>query len=395
MAIWLIFTRLQGYQKPKFMKGCLRYLLFVPVFAFFACQSSNKKDNNHLETQSKSDTLVTLENDSVKLSFSLLGGSLVDFESKSRKVNPFLWKDESKDSLYNSQKTNTLLQGQFISFNRWEKPTPGEIKQGMPANGELAYNWWKLDQHRKDGSIQMSCEAPMDGFSIVRNVTLSNTDPIFKVTETITNENPVGRLTCMAHNICFVAPFFDPAMIVNSNASAGFNQMLETSANIRHEYQWPNAFTDSLKISTVNISSYSTRFSYLSSHIFSDSVGWVTIYNPRLKLLLGYIWKTVDYPWIHFKNELAFGKPHYQGFSFGTAGFSDKFSNAERIANQFHQVKSFEFIDAKSSLAKGWYCFFVSLPGGYEKTISLQFSDISVSLKYMSFSGVKDVKLSF
>jgi hypothetical protein len=376
------------------MRGCLRYLLFLPVFALFACQSSNKKDTSRLDTQTKSDTLATLENDSVKLTFSLLGGSLIDFESKSQKINPFLWKDDGKDSLYNSQKTNILPQGQFISFNRWGKPTPGETKQGMPANGELAYNWWKLDQHKKEGSLQMSCEAPMDGFSISRNVALSNTDPLFKVTETITNENPVGRPNCIVHNICFVAPFFDPALIINSNASVGFNQMLESSTNIRHEYWWPNAFTDTLKISSVNISSYSTRFSYLSSHIFRDSVGWVTIYNPRLKLLLGYIWKTTDYPWIHFKNEISFGKPHYQGFAFGNTGFSDKFSNTERIASQFHQVKNFEFIDAKSSAIKSWYCFLISLPNGYEKTIGIQSSDISIALKYMSFSGVKDVKLS-
>jgi hypothetical protein len=375
------------------MKRFLKYLLILTAIILTACQPS-KKDNNHLDISSITDTLVSVENDSTKLTFSLLGGALIDFEDKIVKINPFLWKNNNPDTIGDNNNNNAILQGQYISFGRWSAPTQGELKMGMPPNGEFASNWWKLKPDRKESEITMSCEAPMDGFSITRHVVMSQSGPLFKVTETITNENSTGRTSNIVQNISLVAPFFEPSIVINSNASFGFNQMLDVPDPARFEYQWPKALTDTLRISTTDISTFSSRFSYLSSHIFQDTIGWVTIYNPRLKLLLGYAWKTIDYPWIHFRNEINYGKQHFHGLAFGTTGLGDKFPFADRLATTFHGVKNFDFIDAKCSLSKSWYCFFLSVPQGYEKTSGILLVDSKLVLQFFTYSGIKEVKLS-
>ena len=370
----------------------LKYLLILYAIFLAGC-SPFKKDNNKLETSLKSDTLISIENDSTKLTFSLWGGALVSFQDKILRVNPFSWKEAHKDTAENS-KNSAVLQGQFISLGRWSLPTIGESKLGMPLNGEPANNWWKLEPSKTSKDLKMSCEAPLDGFSITRYVVISQTAPLFKVTETITNENSTGRSTSIVQNITLVPPFFEPSVVINSNASVGFNQLWGLSNPGKFEYNWPKAYVDTLKIGTTDISSFSNRFRYLSSHVFPDSIGWFTLYNPKLKLLLGYVWKTSDYPWIHFKNEINYGKPLIHGLAFGSAGLSDKFPFEERTSMTFHGVRNFDFIDAKSSITKSWYCFLLNTPSGYQKVLDVSFSADQLVLHVLSYSNVNEIKLS-
>ena len=373
------------------MNLIFKYILVLVVIILVGCRPF-KTDNSKTEVSPKTDTLVSIENDSTKLTISLLGGSLVSFQDKSFKVNPYSWKENNKDTAENS-KNSAVLQGQFLSFGRWMFPTPGESKLGMPVNGEPANNWWKLEPSKNSRELKMGCEAPLDGFSINRQVAMSQSSPIFKVTETIKNENSTGRATSIVQNIVLVPPFFEPSIVITSNASFGFNQLCVARNPENFEYQWPKAFIDTLKISTIDIGYYNNRFRYLSSHIFEDSLGWVTAYNPKLKLLLGYVWKTSEYPWIHFKNEANYERPFFYSIAFGTIGLSDKFSIEDRMTMTFHGVRNFDFVDAKSSIIKSWYCFFLSVPSGYQKMEGLSFFENQLILKMLTSSGRKEVKL--
>src|SRR6266542_284143 len=110
------------------MLETLKYLLLLFVFFLAGCNTF-RKDDATLEPTAKSDTLVTIGNNTTKLTFSLLGGSLINIEDSSIKVNPFAWKEANRDTAINSRNGATL-QGQYISFGRWSFPTPGESKLG-------------------------------------------------------------------------------------------------------------------------------------------------------------------------------------------------------------------------------------------------------------------------
>lgn len=375
------------------MLETLKYLLLLFVFFLAGCNTF-RKDDATLEPAAKSDTLVTIGNNTTKLTFSLLGGSLVNFEDATIKVNPFAWKETNRDTALNGR-NGAILQGQYISFGRWSFPSPGESKLGMPVNGEPANNWWKLEPKKSNSELTMSCEAPLDGFSINRHVVMAQSGTLFKVTETITNENSTGRTLLLMQNLMLVPPFFDPLVEINSNASFGYNQLWGLPEPERFEYKWSYAYMDTLKISATDIRTFSTRFRYLSSHVFTDSIGWVTLYNPRLKVILGYVWKTNEYPWVHFKNEINYGKSHMQSIAFGTSGLSDIFSYEERMSATFHEKRNFDFVDAKSSIQKSWYCFLISEPAGYQKIIDITTIGDQLVLHVLASDAIrKEIKLS-
>jgi hypothetical protein len=373
------------------MNFLIKISILLYLLLMTGCGPAKKETD--IEINPKSDTLVSLENDSTKLTVSIMGGSLVGFQNKISMINPFNWKEA--DNLHTDiAKNGSLLQGQFLSIGRWNLPTPGESKLGMPSNGEPANNWWKLESVKYGKELKMNCEAPLDGFLVSRSITLSQSDPLFKVIETITNEFSIGRVCTVIQNLIFNTPFYDPSLILNCNASFGFTQDWGLPDPSVHEYKWPRAYIDTLKISTMDISKFSTKFKYTSSLIFSDTIGWITAYNPKLKLLLGYVWKTNDYPWLHIINEINFGKPDLHGISFGTIGLSDKYSFENRITTTFHKVKNFDFIDAKSSLIKQWYCFMIDIHDDFEQTLSIGFQNDRVSVKVSTSKGIKEVKLN-
>jgi hypothetical protein len=240
----------------------------------------------------------------------------------------------------------------------------------------------------------MSCEAPLDGFTITREVMLSTVDPLMKVTETYTNDLSICRTMTIVQHSAIGPPFFDKDLIINSNATYGFNQDLVQYGLSKHEYVWPKIYMDTLNIATIDITKSSKKFQYTSTHIFSDSIGWVTAFNPSLKLMLGYTWKIKDYPWLTVWNGLKNEKLWAKGLFFGNTGLGDKSSFEDRITQTFHKVKNFEVIDAKMSCSKFYFCFFMNMPENYQKTLNILFENDQVTIKILTSNGIKSYKLT-
>lgn len=365
---------------------CLWLLISV------GCTTKPARDPNPVLAE-KPDTLATLTNDTSKVVFSLFGGALVSFQHKTNTLNPFNWKMPEAEMPENNR-NGAVFQGQYLSIGRWGNPTPGEIKLGMPMNGEASNNWWKQEQVKNPRELRMNCEAPLDGFGIKREVKLSPTDALIKVSETITNELSICRPLVFVQNIPFATPFLSSKMLIHSNATSGFNQVLAQRSITAHEYHWPMAYVDTLKIAPTDITRSIAQVSYVSSHIFPDSLGWVTVANPSLRMLVGYAWKTTDYPWLHIENTVTIGKNWTKGISFGNTGLNDKFSVSDRMATSFHKVKNVEMIDAKSSIRKTYYCFLLAIPTGFVQTLDIKVTNDVLKVRVSTASGIREYKLT-
>jgi hypothetical protein len=372
------------------MNKLQKYSLVILVILPLGCKKNGK--SNGPEIQPKSDTLISLENERVKLTYSLLGGALIEFQDKKSLVNPFTWKMDAEDMPENN-KNGAVFQGHFLCSGRWGSPSSGESKLGMPDNGESSNNWWKPEGNNTALKLKMSCEALLDGFSINRSVILSQKYPLIKVIETFTNDLSICRTNTILQHATVGPPFFDKNLIVNTNATFGFNHSFLSKGVTKYEYLWPNAITDTLKISPIDLRR-SQKVQFISSHIFKDSIGWVTASNPNLNLMLGYAWKSMDYPWFNLWNGLQKDNYWAKGLLFGTTGLGDKSSCEERLTETFHGFKNFEVIDAKESRSKYYYCFLISIPENYEQTLNVIFENDLINIKIKTSYGIKEYKLT-
>jgi hypothetical protein len=112
---------------------------------------------------------------------------------------------------------------------------------------------------------------------------------------------------------------------------------------------------------------------FVTTHVFEDRIGWITALNPDKHILMGYIWKTADYPWLNVWHHPIDGKPFVQGLEFGTTGLGQPYELliSERVS--FNGRNSFEYIDAGEEVTKSWICFMIVAPEAFAGVENLSF----------------------
>ena len=305
--------------------------------------------------------IIRLENSVVRLDIEQLGGNYVNLQLKSNPVNPLSWR-KTPETMPKGAHSNAVYKGHFLCMGRIGKPSPGELAAGVPMRGEQTGRLWTVN-HREPDRVEMECEAPLDGLKVQRTVELHADAPQFTVKEKFTNTGSLGRVHNVLQHVTIAAPFLSASTRVNSNAKQGFSHKFGYPDPHRLEYRFPFAKLDETGVATVDLRAVSGSNNWLSKHIFdgADPYGWVTAYDPESGLLLGYIWKTADYPWIQFWNGVKDGKPVALGLEFGTAGVAGTYKELLETDTRFHGVRSWEYIDAGETIEKNFASFIMQL----------------------------------
>src|SRR5690606_11528759 len=123
----------------------------------------------------------------------------------------------------------------------------------------------------------------------------------------------------------------------------------------------------------------------------SGKVGWVTALHPEKKLLLGYLFKTDEFPWLQtWENYPAEGMLA-RGLEFGTQAFDVPRRQVVTENSLFGQLL-YRWLPAESTIESTYLMFWTEVPDGLEGvseikleggklTISDKRSGKSVSLK--------------
>src|SRR6185369_5193921 len=134
---------------------------------------------------------VVLSGQSAQVTVDIAGGSIVDFHLQNGGLNPLQWEEKGGA-------TSPRPMGHFLCLDRWGPPSDAEKANGMPFHGEASRVEWKVlsDAVPQGDAIKatMSADLPLAGISIQRQIRLSQTSPVFFVTEVVKNNNKLGRI---------------------------------------------------------------------------------------------------------------------------------------------------------------------------------------------------------
>jgi hypothetical protein len=321
------------------------WVVFLLVFSGFL-QSENL-------AKAKS---IILNNGTISLEISVQGGAYIAFQN-SKGINPFTWKVTTEQMPVNN-KSGAVFQGHFLCTGRWGAPTKGEMAAGVPHNGQAARDKWKVLK-KSSTAIEMYIRAPLDGVEITRLVELDKNGNGFHVTETFYNYTSIGRMFNVVQHATIGAPFLDDSLQVFTNAKKGFMQHLSYPYPNQYSYNWPMAY-NSKGNDSIDLRRSYTPDSYVSTHTFQDSIGWVMAVSPTHKLSLVYVWKTSEYPWINIWQQRVDGKLWAKGLEFGTAGIGRSYQELLMHDTSFGGRNSFVYLDAKQKLTRSYQCWLVT-----------------------------------
>jgi len=312
-------------------------------------------------TYAPQDAVVQLSNSSFKLDIEKRGGQLINLQSTSSTLNPLSWR-KTPDTMPRGSHKDAVYKGHFLCMGRIGKPSKGEQVAGVPMRGEQTGLPWTI-RKQSTTSVVMECAAPLDNLKVSRKISLGTTDPYFLVTEQFTNSGTLGRFNNILQHATIGEPFLSEKTLINSNAKQGFNTKFAGPNPLEYEYSFPTAHLDKDGRTTTDLRLTSDPVSYLSHHIFdqADKYGWVTAYDPQSGIVLGYVWKLNDYPWLNIWNLSKGGKPKAKGLEFGTTGYLKSYRDLLRGDTNFHGVSPCEYIDSGETIEKSYLCFLINI----------------------------------
>jgi hypothetical protein len=260
------------------------------------------------------------------------------------------------------------------------------MKAGVPHNGQAVRDKWQLETFQKSGVAKMTIKAPLDGIAVERIVRMDAKSAAYKVTEKVKNITTMGRLFNIVQHATIGAPFLDSTTLIDSNAKQGFLQSMCYPNPAAYEFQFPNAYVDSTK-APLNLRTSYNKDSYVSTHIFADSIGWIVAATPSKGLLVGYVWKTADYPWLNLWQQWVDGKLWAKGLEFGTTGVGKSYQDLLAVDTRFHGRSSFFFLDATETVEKSYISFEMEIPEDFKGVESFVLGKTGINIIEKTVTG--------
>jgi hypothetical protein len=312
---------------------------------------------------------VVLESPAAKLVIDLGGGSIVDFHLGTEGLNPLHWISPA------DKNAELRPMAHFLCLDRWGQPSEGELRNGMPFHGEAArVRWREFDApERTDGRIVAAIGAtlPMAGLEVRRTLRLSETAAVFSVSEAVSNRNKLGRIYNMVQHATIGPPFLDETTVIDSNAQRGFAQSNPMPNPEQPETRWPEARKQGQLVDLRHLTSDPDPD--VVSFVVDGEFGWVTATSASKELLLGYMWRTADYPWLDIWRHVADGKPLARGLEFGTTGLHQPFKVLTTKPSIFGRP-TFTYLDAGEISTRSYAAFLVKVPRDFRGAESVLYS---------------------
>ena len=323
----------------------------------------------HAQTMHAGRPAAILKGEQAQVVVDLAGGSIVNFQLNDQGLNPLVWANTGPSD-------EARPMSHFICLDRWGTPSAAELKQGMVFHGEATRMQWKLlKEPKKEGESivsEMSASLPMAGLDIKRTIELAAKGTWFKVTEEVTNRNQLGRIFNFVQHPTIGPPFLDERVVVDSNARRGLMQSSPMPNPEEPTVVWPQALKDGQPVNLRHLTD--DPLPNVVSFTIDEEYGWVTAANAARGLLIGYIWRVSDYPWLNIWRHVQDGKPLARGLEFGTTGLHQPFGVLVKKGRIFGRP-IYAHIDTGETVAKSYAAFLLKIPNDFKGVARVAYSE--------------------
>lgn len=317
-----------------------------------------------------------LDNDKLSMFLMAGGGNIAGLSLQGLdKVNPYWappWKsiepwayNHARDSKRYGIRLLACIAGHNVCLSGFGDPSDAEAKCGLTCHYEAPVARWSVVR-KKIGArgleFEYGCKLPAAQMSFSRLVSMKKGSGIVTVRETVKNLARRDVPFTMCQHVTFGPPFVEPGVtIFDAPATRGHTcpdkfaspQRLKINA----AYRWPDGPGAKGK---VNLRLHGReRYGDYSANLMDlkKEHAWFSIVNPRLGLMLAYVWRRADFPWLGIWEENRSrkaapwnGKTIARGMEFANSPFPMGLRKSVDLG-KFHGQRTYAWLPARGRVA--------------------------------------------
>lgn len=310
---------------------------------------------------------VQIENEHIRVTVTVQGGHIAELLDKKSGVNP-LWSppwpsidvsDYSPEKYpeYGNNAESKLLagiMGHNLCLDVFGPPSQEEARAGLVVHGEVAL--LNFDLSLEGQRLTARATLPASQLAFERRLCLDGRKVYIE--EIVENLSTLDRPIAWTQHATLGAPFVERGTTeLRTSATRS-----RTPEGIEFDWPWlPELGGRKRDLQKFNSAQSSGGY---TAHLLNpeSSQAWFFAYSPRSGVLVGYVWKTADFPWLGIweENESREGKPWNSrtttlGMEFGVSPFPE--SRREMIErSKLFGVPCYRWIPAKSEVSIEYHC---------------------------------------
>lgn len=319
---------------------------------------------------------TALENEKIELLTLNNGGAFVSLILKddAEKMNP-MWNPVALARMTKGSSRFGDSLGHFLCVDGFGPTSKEELAAGLQGHGEAHRQPWTLVAQSKEGKTQQltfKTRLPLVQEGLVRRLELVDGEQVVYVDSTLENELAFDRPINWAEHATIGYPFLAPGKTV-IDASVGKCQTRphqNTPPNRRlvsdQPFVYPSAPLKAGGMADLRGIPDPPNSMDHSGCIFDPArrLGFVTAINLEKRLLLGYLVRREEYPWLqewmNYPSNLALSR----GLEFGTQPFDVSRRQTVEMGKMF-DTPAFRWLPAKSKIGTRFLMFYTRVPAGF------------------------------
>jgi len=269
--------------------------------------------------------------------------------------------------------------GHFVCVDGFGSPSNEEKAAGLPFHGEAHTETFAVHSARQGSStvVTLTAKLPITQETFTRTFRIIDGENIIHVESDLESLLGFDRPINWAEHATIGSPFLEPGVTVVDVSGSRSHTRPYTSVDgedvqrrLKSDqgFQWPVA--PGLNGTTVDL-----RQTPLNPHFLDHAatltdpnreLEWVTAINPNKRLILGYVFRRADYPWVQYWGFYPPTQKMARGMEFSTQPFDLPRREVVTTGTMF-DTPLYRWLPAKSRLKTRFLLFYARVPDGFTK----------------------------
>ena len=274
--------------------------------------------------------------------------------------------------------------GHFLCLDGFGAPSAEESKAGMPFHGEASKQLWKTVDSQSSGkvrSVTLATSLPLAQENLMRRLQIVDGENVVYIESELESLVGVDRPISWAEHATLGPPFLEKGKVVVDMPAAQCRVRAEKPGPIPgrliplRDFTWPLAPTrDGGQADLRAIPTDRNWLDLASCQVDPKrTLGFVTALQLEKRLLLGYVFRREEYPWIMSWMNYTGDARAARGMEFSTQPFD--ISHRETLAlNPLFGTPTFRWLPAKGKIGSRFLVFYTPAPEGMTRVDEITLS---------------------